>query len=309
MAQLETTIPTGSNVISLTIQRDRAKRRRRVLETLWRFRLGVLGGIFLSILTMVSVGATWLAPYDPAIGGVLLRMKPPFWMEGSDPAYWLGTDGVGRDILSRLIYGGRISLLVGSVSTIVAITMGLFLGVAAGYFGKWTDAVISTAVNIMLTFPFVLMALAVISVMGSNLPNLIFVLGITGWPGYTRVARADTMRLKEMEYVQAARAVGAGTLRIVFRHIIPNLFSGLIVLSSVHLGRIIIAEAFLSFLGMGVKPPTPSWGNMLGEARVYMFDQWWLPTLPGVIILLTSLSVNLVGDSLRDYLDPYTKNL
>jgi peptide/nickel transport system permease protein len=309
MAQLEMTIPSKSKIVLAPARGVKADRRRRLLELLWRFRLGVLGGIFLTILTVVSIGAPWLAPYDPAIGGVLLRMKPPFWIEGADPAHLLGTDGVGRDILSRLIYGGRISLLVASVSTLVAITLGLFLGVAAGYFGRWTDAVISTAVNIMLTFPFVLMALAVISVMGSNLPNLIFVLGITGWPGYTRVARADTMRLKEMEYVQAARSVGAGTTRIILRHIVPNLFSGLVVLSSVQLGRIIIAEAFLSFLGMGVKPPTPSWGNMLGESRVYMFDQWWLPTLPGLILLVTSLAVNLLGDSLRDYLDPYTKNL
>jgi len=274
-----------------------------------RFRVGVASGIFLILLTFVAVAAPLVAPYNPVEGSLLERMQPPFWMAGGSGAHWLGTDGIGRDTLSRLMYGARISLLVATVSTIVAITIGLSLGMAAGYLGKLADAVVSTAANIMLTFPFVLMALAVIAVMGSGLFNVIFVLGITGWPGYTRVARADTLRLKELEYVQAARAIGGSNSRIVFRHILPNLVSSLIVLSSVQLGRIIIAEAFLSFLGLGIKPPTPAWGNMLGDSRTFMFDQWWMAFFPGLMILATSLAVNLVGDALRDYLDPYTKNL
>ncbi len=309
MAQLTqpATGPTATDPVPIR-RRVRGK-RTQVIEALWKFRVGSFSALFLLVLTTVAIAAPLIAPYDPADGSILLRMKPPIWMEGGTSAHIFGTDGVGRDVLSRLIYGARLSLLVAVVSTVAAIAIGLVLGVAAGYGGKWIDGVISTAVNIMLTFPFVLMALAVIAVLGSSLFNVIFVLAITGWPGYTRVARADTMRLKHLEYVQAARVVGASGPRIIIRHILPNLMNGLIVLTSVHLGRIIIAEAFLGFLGLGVKPPTPTWGNMLGEGRVFMFDRWYMAALPGVMILLTSLAVNLVGDALRDYLDPYTKNL
>jgi peptide/nickel transport system permease protein len=309
MTQLQPSMTDATTMDDMRVKPSTAHRLRRALSTASRFRVGVISGVFLLLLTIMAISAPVIAPYNPFTTKLLERMKPPFWMDGGSMLHLLGTDGVGRDTLSRLIYGARISLLVAAVSTVVAITIGLFLGIAAGYLGGLADAVISTLVNIMLTFPFVLLALAVVSVLGSGLVNVIVVLGITGWAGYTRVARADTMRLKQMEFAQAARVIGAGNLRIAVRHILPNLMSAMVVLSTVQLGRIIIAEAFLSFLGMGVKPPTPSWGGMLGESRVFMFDQWWLATFPGVMILLTSLAFNLVGDSLRDYLDPYTKNL
>jgi ABC-type dipeptide/oligopeptide/nickel transport system permease subunit len=228
-------------------------------------------------------------------------------MEGGQAEYLLGTDMLGRDYLTRLIWGARVSLMVASLAVAVSTTLGVLLGLLAGYFGHTVDWVISSGLNIMMAFPFVLLALAVIAVIGPSLPNMIAVLGISGWPIYTRVVRAEVQRLKVREFVLAAQTVGAGDLRIILKHILPNVLNAIIVIASLEVARMIIAEAFLSFLGLGVQPPTPSWGGMLGEGKELMFDRWWLATFPGLAIFIATLAINLFGDGLRDWFDPYSK--
>jgi peptide/nickel transport system permease protein len=228
-------------------------------------------------------------------------------MAGGSPAHLLGTDQVGRDLLSRMIYGGRVSLLVGVSAVLLSSTIGVLLGVTAGYAGGRVDWVIMTLVNVMLTFPFVLLALAVISVLGPSLVNMIIVLGVAGWPIYARVVRAESMSIREREFVLAGRALGMSHARIVFRQILPNLVSAIVVIATLQVAQVIILESFLSVLGLGIQPPTPAWGNMLGEGRVYMLNSWWIATFPGLAIFLTTLVINLMGNALRDWLDPHMR--
>jgi peptide/nickel transport system permease protein len=277
---------------------------QRPFRLLWRLKLALGAGLLLLAIVLGALFGPWLAPFDPLETDITARLQPPRWLEGGRAAYLLGTDQVGRDILSRIIFGGRVSLLVGTLAVLLSAVIGIPLGLAAGYSGRGTDTVISTLVNIILTFPFVLLALAVIAVLGPSVPNMIIVLGITNWPLYTRVVRAEVLRLKEMEFVTAARALGMGHLRLIARQIFPNLASAVVVISSVLVARMIILESFLSFLGLGIQPPTPSWGGMLGEGKDYMLLRWWLATFPGLAIFVTTLLINLVGDGLRDWLDP-----
>jgi peptide/nickel transport system permease protein len=196
---------------------------------------------------------------------------------------------------------------VGVGAVLIAATIGVSLGLGAGYFGGGTDWTIMTFVNVMLTFPFVLLALAVIAVLGPSLVNMIIVLGVAGWPIYARVVRAETLAIREREFVLAGRALGMSHLRIVARQIIPNLVSVIVVIATLQVAQVIILESFLSFLGLGIQPPTPAWGNMLGEGRLYMLNSWWIATFPGLAIFLTTLVINLMGNALRDWLDPHLK--
>jgi peptide/nickel transport system permease protein len=279
----------------------------QTLWLLWRLKLAVGAGLILLVIVLGAIFAPYLAPHDPLATDITMRLKPPGWMAGGHSDYTLGTDQVGRDILSRIIFGGRISLLVGTLAVLLSLIIGIPLGLAAGYGEHVTDTVISTLVNIVLAFPFVLLALAVIAVLGPSFTNMIIVLGITNWPLYTRVVRAEVLRLKEMEFVMAARALGMGHIRLIAKQIFPNLLSAVVVISSVLVARMIILESFLSFLGLGIQPPTPSWGGMLGEGKDYMLLRWWLATFPGLAIFITTLLINLVGDGLRDWLDPAMK--
>ena len=289
------------------VMRPKKSRFAQGLWLLWRLKLAVGAGVILLAIVVGAIFAPYLAPHDPLATDITLRLKPPSWMAGGNPDYLLGTDQVGRDILSRIIFGGRVSLLVGSLAVLLSAIIGIPLGLAAGYGEHVTDAVISTLVNIMLTFPFVLLALAVIAVLGPSFTNMIIVLGITNWPLYTRVVRAEVLRLKGMEFVMAARALGMGQMRLIAKQLFPNLLSAVVVISSVLVARMIILESFLSFLGLGIQPPTPSWGGMLGEGKDYMLLRWWLATFPGLAIFITTLLINLVGDGLRDWLDPALK--
>ncbi len=289
-----------------SLRRMRAE-LRGALRILWKLRMGVLGAMIVCFVCALAIFAPYVAPYNPYEGDITKRLVPPFWAEKGSTAHLLGTDHIGRDLLSRIIFGSRVSLVVGSVSVLIATTIGVLLGLIAGYHGKIWDWIISSMVNIMITFPFVLLALAVIAVVGPNFRNMLLVLGLTAWPVFTRVVRAEVLKWKEIDFVQAARAMGMKGNRIIFSEIFPNLFSSVIVLSSLEVARMIIVEAFLSFLGLGVQPPTPSWGGMLGESRVYMLTSWWLATFPGIAIFITTLGINLVGDGMRDFFDPHLR--
>jgi len=267
-----------------------------------RPRLRLWGGAaVLAFYVAIALLGDHLAPYDPDDQDLLNILGPP------DAAHWLGTDQIGRDLLSRMIYGGRVSLLIGVSAVLVSSTIGVLLGLAAGYFGSRTDWIIMTVINVMLTFPFVLLALAVIAVLGPSLVNMVIVLGVAGWPLYARVIRAETMAIRERDFITAGRALGMSHARIVFRQILPNLISVIVVIATLQVASVIILESFLSFLGLGVQPPTPAWGNMLGEGRVYMLNSWWIAAFPGAAIFITTLVINLMGNALRDWLDPHMK--
>ena len=286
---------------------DRPAASHARLRSLLRLRWGVAAAVVLLLIIASAVFAPWVAPHDPLAVNIRHRLGPPAWMHGGTAEHLLGTDQVGRDLLSRMIYGGRVSLVVGVCAVILSATIGVLLGLAAGYVGKRTDWTIMTIVNVMLTFPFVLLALAVIAVLGPSLVNMIIVLGVAGWPIYARVVRAETMAIREREFVIAGRALGMSHARIVVRQILPNLVSAIVVIATLQVAQVIILESFLSFLGLGIQPPTPAWGNMLGEGRLYMLNSWWIATFPGLAIFVTTLVINLMGNALRDWLDPHLK--
>jgi peptide/nickel transport system permease protein len=281
--------------------------RRGALRRLLRLRWGLAAaGVFL-VIAASALLASWVAPHDPLAVNIRHRLAPPAWMEGGDARHLLGTDQVGRDLLSRMIYGGRVSLVIGVSAVLLSASIGVLLGLGAGYVGGRTDWAIMTGVNVMLTFPFVLLALAVIAVLGPSLGNMILVLGAAGWPVYARIVRAETMAIREREFVLAGRALGMSHTRIAFRQILPNVVSPIVVIVTLQVAQVIIAESFLSFLGLGIQPPTPAWGNMLGEGRVYMLNSWWIAAFPGSAIFVTTLVINLMGNALRDWLDPHMK--
>lgn len=276
-----------------------------ILRKLWKFRAGVLGLVIVLGVSAAAIFADSVAPHDPYDQEVVNRLTPPMWAAKGSPQHVLGTDPVGRDVLSRLIHGGRISLATGVAAVLIAAVIGVILGLVGGYYGGTIDSVINSLVNVMMAFPFMLLALTAVAVMGPSFRNLVVVLGVTGWPIYTRVVRAETYYLKALDFVVSARAMGFSNVRIVTRHILPNLINTIIVTSSLEVARMIIQESFLSFLGLGVQPPTPSWGGMLGEGRTYMLTHPWLATFPGIAIFVTTLGINLLGDGLRDVLDPH----
>jgi len=277
------------------------------LRLLWRLKWGLAAAAVLLLIVASAVFAPWMATYDPLAVDIQHRLAPPAWMDGGTPKHLLGTDQIGRDLLARMLYGGRVSLIVGVVAVLISATIGVLTGLAAGYSGRRVDWFVMALVNVTLSFPFVLLALAVIAVLGPSLVNMIIVLGIADWPLYVRVIRAETMSIREREFIMAGRALGMSHARIIFRQILPNLVSVIVVIATLQVARVIILESFLSFLGLGVQPPTPAWGNMLGEGRLYMLNSWWIATFPGLAIFVTTLAINLMGNALRDWLDPHMK--
>ncbi len=267
-----------------------------------------IGAIAILIcVAAVAVFAPWLAPEDPEEIVLIRRLTPPFWMEGGSLAHPLGTDSLGRDILSRLIFGSRVSLIVGLVAVAAGAGVGIALGLATGYYGGVLDNVIMRIGDVQLAFPFILLAIALMAVLGEGLGNVILVLSIRSWVPYARMVRAQVLALKEQEFVQAVRAIGAKDLRITVKHILPNVAAPVIVLASFSVARTIIAEASLSFLGLGVGVSAATWGAMISQGKDYLTDAWWISAFPGMAIMITVLSINLIGDWLRDSLDPSLK--
>jgi peptide/nickel transport system permease protein len=274
------------------------------VQRLWRDHLALLGLVVICGTVLAAICAPVLAPTDPIKNHLLDRLTPPMWVAGGTASYPLGTDTLGRDVLSRLLYGARVSLLVGLSAVLIAGVLGVFLGLIAGYYRGWLDDVLMRLGDIQLAFPILVLALAVLAVLGASMGNVILVLGITGWVTYARIVRGETLSLTEREFVEAARALGAPDRTILVRHIQPNVLPPITVVATFSVARMIIAEASLSFLGLGIPPPTPSWGAMLDEGRNYLTTGWWLALFPGLAILLLVLGINLVGDWVRDVLDP-----
>jgi peptide/nickel transport system permease protein len=275
--------------------------RRRV-----SFR-AVFGLTVLLLMGGAAVFAPQLAPWDPGRQMLLKRLRPPMWQERGLREHPLGTDHLGRDILSRILYGGRISLGVGLTAVTLSTLIGVTLGLLAGFFGGRADAFIMRVVDVFLAIPYILLAMGVVFALGPSLLNVILVMGVTRWVQFARIVRADVLSIREREFVAGARARGNRPLRLLLRHVLPNALTPIIVVATLELAFMIIYESALSFLGLGVQPPTPTWGWMLADGRNYIATAWWLATFPGLAIMLTVLAVNLLGDWLRDTLDPRLK--
>jgi len=271
-------------------------------KTFWRYfkknKLAV-GGLAVIVITFLIAGfASFMAPYDPGKTDVSLKLQSPSCQ------HVLGTDQLGRDVFSRMLYGSRISLSVGFVAVAISILIGILVGAVAGYYGGWVDSLLMRFVDIMICFPSFFLILTVVALLGPSLWKVMFVIGITSWMGTSRFVRAEFLSLRERDFVQAAQALGVRDLRIIFRHILPNALAPVFVTATLDVATAILVEAGLSFLGFGAQPPAPSWGNILTEGRTYIFDAWWLTIFPGLAILITVLSFNLLGEGLRDALDP-----
>ncbi|MFF0227138.1 ABC transporter permease [Streptomyces sp. NPDC004629] len=284
----------------------RAKRGRRpaALGTLLRNRLAVVALTVLALLLVAAVFAPLLAPDDPNAQDLLARLKPPAWQHGGSAAHLLGTDQLGRDMFSRVVYGTRVSLLVGAGAALLAGVIGTVVGLAAGYFGGWPDRVLMRLADVQLAFPSILLALAIVGFFGSGLWYVILVLGITGWVSYARVVRSEVMSLRSRDFVTEARAIGVTDVAIMRRHLLPNVMAPLATIGTLHVAAAIVAEASLSYLGLGVPKETVTWGSMLADGQLYLGTSWWVAVFPGIALMLTSLAVNITGDALRDVSDP-----
>lgn len=259
--------------------------------------------VVLVIFVLIALAAPWISPSDPARQSLLARLRPPGSVAGGF-TYWLGTDELGRDLLSRVIYGARASLAVAVLSVTVSGLFGVTLGLIAGYFRGWAEILIMRAVDIMLSIPAILLAIITVAVLGAGFVNLIIVLGFTRWPRYCRVAYGQTLSIAGRPYITAARLAGARAPRILARHVLPNILPPLIVVATIEFGLMILFEAGLSFLGLGIQPPEPSWGSIMSVGRNYIANAWWIATLPGACLFTLVLSINMFGDFLRDRFDP-----
>lgn len=272
------------------------------MKQLLKSPTGLLGAIIIICVIILGVAGHWIAPYDPTFAEFNKKLLPPL-----SKGHLLGTDQLGRDILSRIIDGTKISLIIGVATVAIAGLLGMAIGIIAGFFRGWVDTVLMRIVDVILSFPFILLVLIINAVLGTGLQNIIISLVLSGWVVYARVVRSEVLALREKEFILSCVATGVPKWEIIVKHIVPNLFTPIIVLSSLQIASYIIAEASVSFLGFGVQPPQAAWGNMLSEGRDYIFSAWWLITFPGIALVITALGVNLFGDWLRDVLDPELK--
>lgn len=272
-------------------------------------RVAVLGAIVFLTIIFIAITAQWIAPHDPTNQELIDNLLPPSWDKAGLAKYTLGTDHLGRDLLSRLLFGARVSLVVAGLGACFALLLGVTIGLIAGFYGGIVETILMRIVDVFLAFPMILLALSLAAILGPNLRNLVIVMGLTGWMMYARVIRSAVLTLKNLEFISAAVAVGAPTHRIILRHVLPNIIAPALVLFTFNFAQFIIMESALSFLGLGVPPPTPTWGRMLYDGRDYLTIAWWMITFPGLCIMLTALSLNLVGDGLRDALDPRIRRM
>jgi peptide/nickel transport system permease protein len=278
------------------------------LRRLTARRTALFGLVVVLGVVLTALAAPLISPFDPVeqdLGD--LRLKAPGFRDATGRGHPLGTDHLGRDLLARVIYGARPALLVGFAAVAISGLIGLAAGLVAGYFGGRLDDLLMRLADVQLAFPFILLAIAVIGVLGPSLTTIIVVIGVSSWVVYARIVRSAVLTLREREFVQAALALGASDARVVVRHILPNALTPWLVVATLDMARVIVIESALSFLGLGVQPPTPTWGGMLADGRVYISTAWWLATFPGLAILVTVLGINLFGDGLRDTLDPRLK--
>lgn len=269
-----------------------------------RSRLASAGTVIVGLVIVAALMAPLLATTDPIEQDLTVALQPPFWMEHGSLQHPLGTDHLGRDVYSRVVYGARISLTISVLAALLGAAVGVAAGLVAGYHGGRADSVIMRIVDLNLAFPLILLALAVVALLGANLRNLVIVMAVTTWMIYARVVRGLCLTLRERDFVQAARALGARDVRIIVRHILPNVAAPVLVIWTLEVARVILMESALSFLGLGVPPPTPTWGRMLAEGRDYLTVAGWIAIFPGLAIMVTVLGINFLGDGLRDLLDP-----
>ena len=298
-------IPISARAMELAGARSPARREWVVFaRRLARRRTALFGLVVVTVVVVAALGAPWLSPYDPIEQDITSRLRPPGALDAAGRSHLFGTDHLGRDLLARMIYGARPALMVGFAAVAISGLLGMAVGLVSGYFGGRIDDVFMRLADIQLAFPFILLAIAVIGVLGPSLPVIIVVIGVSSWVVYARVVRGAVLSLREREFVQAARALGAHDARIIARHVLPNVLAPVMVVWTLEVARIILMESALSFLGLGVPPPTPTWGRMLAEGRDYLTVAGWIAVFPGLAILFTVLGINFLGDGLRDLLDP-----
>ncbi|MDQ6942520.1 MAG: ABC transporter permease [Candidatus Eremiobacteraeota bacterium] len=281
--------------------------RTASLRKLTRDPAAVIGAVIVAIVVVCALFAPLIARADPNAQDLTSTLVPPMWIAGGVHAHPLGTDNLGRDVLTRIVWGARVSAIVGISVVLIGGTIGVTAGLLAGYRRGWVDAVIARITDVQLAFPLVLLAVAIVAVVGPGLWTVIAAIGLTSWVQYVRVVRAETLSLREREFVLAAQAAGATTRRVIGRHLLPNVASAAIVLGTFEIARAIVLESSLSFLGLGVPPTTPSWGGMLADGRQYLDTAWWTALFPGLAIMIAVMGVNLLGDGLRDALDPASR--
>ncbi len=303
--------PPSSSVAApaVALVGPRAEEREWVtlLRRLVRRRTALFGMVVVLGVVLAALCAPLLSPFDPLEQDIGQRLREPGWQDAQGRVHPLGTDHLGRDILARIVFGSRIALVVGLAAVLISGVLGMVIGLLAGYFGGRVDDFLMRLADVQLAFPFILLAIAVIGVLGPSLRNIIIVIGVSSWVVYARVVRGEVLSIREREYVHAAVALGSRHGRVLLRHVLPNTFTPWLVVATLDMARVIVIESALSFLGLGVQPPTPTWGGMLADGRVYLSTAWWLATFPGLAILITVLGINLFGDGLRDTLDPRLK--
>ncbi len=277
---------------------------RRNLASFMGNRLAMAAAVVVVLFVVMAIFAPWIAPQNPYETDLFRRLQPPAWVEGGEWGFLLGCDALGRDIFSRIIYGARISIFVGVTVIVLATGIGIIAGLAAGYLRGWVDVIISRIVDILLGFPYLIFAIGLMAMMGPGLGNIILALAYKEWVIPARVVRGETLAVRELEYVEAARALGASPRHIMLREILPNILSPVVVVSTIRMANVIILEASLSFLGLGVQPPMASWGSMVSDGRAFILEAWWVSTFPGLAILLLVLAINVASQGLRDAFDP-----
>ncbi len=286
------------------VQEATESRTRHVLRTTFASWPAKLSLVVLALALACAIAPSLIAPRDAFTQDLSLRLLPPAWEPRGQALYWLGTDQLGRDTVARIIHGARITLLVSVLAVAVSAVIGVAAGLAAGFYRGLTDAIILRLIDMQLAFPLILLVIAVVAVVGPSLTNLVIVMGLSGWPRFARIVRGSVLTVRHLEFVDAARAIGASQFRMMAQHILPNIISAIIVYASFEVARMILLEATLSFLGLGVQPPTPTWGGMISEGRRYVNQSWTVAIAPGIAIAAVILAFNILGDALRDALDP-----